>query len=79
MNAQKWSFKKEEYDPIEIPEGACSFSINMGKQIQCANCGKELLFGDSYTSRTIHTDMGMGYAVCGKCYAKEWEEEGSVR
>jgi len=43
----------------------------MDKIVNCANCGKELKFGECYTSKTIHTEIGMGYGVCEECYNKE--------
>ena len=43
----------------------------MDKIVNCANCGKELKFGECYTSKTIHTEIGMGYGVCEECYDKE--------
>lgn len=39
-------------------------------------CGCELAFGESYTSRLIHNDLGFGYAVCPRCYEAEFREMG---
>jgi transcription elongation factor Elf1 len=47
--------------------------------INCADCGKQVTYGDCYTSLTIHTNTGMGYPVCEKCYEKEWEERRAVK
>ena len=47
--------------------------------INCADCGKQITYGDCYTSLTIHTNTGMGYPVCEKCYKKEWEERRAVK
>ena len=38
-----------------------------------AQCGKELKYGDTYTSLEIHTAMGFGYGVCEDCYEFEWK------
>ena len=46
--------------------------------VKCAQCGKPVIYRESYTSRTIHSDYGFGYAVCPECYLKEWEEEGEI-
>lgn len=35
-----------------------------------------LAFGESYTSRLIHNDLGFGYAVCPRCYEAEFREMG---
>lgn len=38
--------------------------------------GCELAFGEGYTSRLIHNDLGFGYAVCPRCYEAEFREMG---
>lgn len=75
MKAKKWDFKTKEYYEYELPEHACLLSDDMIKVIACAECGRKMLFGDGYTSKQIHTELGFGYAVCEKCYEKEWKEE----
>lgn len=45
----------------------------MSNKVNCAQCGREIKFGDSYTSKEIHTFSGFGYSVCEECYDKEWE------
>lgn len=78
MKAQKWDFKARKYYDYDLPEGVCLYSADMDKVIACAQCGKRILFGDSYPSRriyAIHSTHGFGYAVCEQCYDKEWKEE----
>lgn len=76
--AYKWNFRDGEYEDIEI-EGNCSyFTKDMKEIVRCAQCKHRLEYGDCYTSRQIHTEHGFGYAVCSKCYEKEWEEEMAV-
>ena len=75
MKARKWNPKTREYHDYELPDGACLYSDDMDKEIACAKCGQKMTFGDGYTSRQIHTEYGFGYAVCEKCYEKEWKEE----
>lgn len=75
MLAKKWNFSKVEYEDYELPEGASTFSKDMDEIVSCARCGKQLSFGDTYTSRQIQTQGGFGYGVCEKCYEKEWKEE----
>lgn len=74
MILKKWNYKKHEYDPYEIPdEWNCkTYSNDMDEIINCPHCGKELKFGDTYTSKEIHTEIGLGYGVCEKCYNNEW-------
>ena len=77
MLVNKWNFKTKEYEKVEIPDNRKIglYSNNMNDIIQCINCGKELRFGDSYTSRRYHTGMGFGYCVCHNCYDEEWKLE----
>lgn len=74
---QKWNFKTREYEPYNIPEAwSCkTFSMDMDEIVNCPHCGREVTFGECYTSRQIHTEHGMGYAVCEECYKAEWEAE----
>ena len=74
MLVNKWNFNTREYEKVEIPDTRkiSLYSNNMNDIIQCINCGKELRFGDSYTSRRYHTEMGFGYCVCHNCYEEEW-------
>ena len=53
-----------------MKQGNMSLSLanEMDDLINCPHCGKEIKFGDSYTSHEIHTPLGMGYAVCEECY-----------
>lgn len=58
------------------------------KMYACSCCGKPTpnyreyshpmagIFGEGYTSRLIHNDLGFGYAVCPRCYEAEFREMG---
>lgn len=73
IRALKWDFDEHKYQLYEIPEGwFCPLIQNdMDAKINCASCGKELPFGDAYTSLAIHTHRGIGYMVCAECHQKE--------
>jgi len=75
MILNKWNYKKHIYEPYEIPdEWNCkTYSTDMEEIINCPHCGKEIKYGNTYTSKEIHTEMGFGYGVCEDCYNKEWE------
>lgn len=78
MIIQRWNFKTEVYEPYEVPNSNHKVSIyenDLDTLVACAGCGEDIKYGDCYTSRAIHTHLGMGYCVCDKCYQKEWEEE----
>lgn len=76
MILRKWNEGKGMYEPYEAPNDwtVCTYSDDMDKVINCARCGRKMIFGDGFSSRQIHTDMGMGYIVCEECHEKEWLE-----
>lgn len=73
MLLRKWNYQKHEYEPYEIPNewNVKIYSENMYEKVNCPHCGKEVPFGDTYTSHEIHTEIGLGYPVCEECYEKE--------
>ena len=71
--AEKWNWHKHEYEPYELPEGSTIYSHDMDAKVACAQCGKEIVFGQAYTSLEIHNNIGFGYAVCSNCYKQEWK------
>lgn len=71
--AKIWDFKDKIYHDYELPEKARYHCCDMNEKVQCASCGKEIRFGNGYTSLRIHTPIGYGYAVCHVCYRKENE------
>jgi len=73
----KWDFKTREYEPY-IPDPSWNIKLisdDMEELIDCANCGTHVIYGRTYTSRAIHTSIGLGYPVCGACYDKELKLE----
>lgn len=72
MLLQKWDPGKHVYRPFNSPAlKTILVTRDMSTLIDCAECGKEIEFGLSYTSRMIHTEIGFGYPVCEECYKKE--------
>ena len=78
---QKWNFNTRKYEPYSVPaDWNCkTYSVDMDEIVNCPHCGRKVCFGDCYTSRQIHTKHGMGFAVCEKCYEKEWREERNAK
>lgn len=70
MSVKKWNTKNNEYEPYTLPEGA-RLIADLDDIISCAACAKKVTFGESYTSRFIHSPYGLGFAVCEDCYFKE--------
>lgn len=68
MKAIYWIEKEHRYIDYDLPEGSSLIESNMDKTVSCACCGKKIKFGQSFTSRRIHSEMGFGYAVCEECY-----------
>ena len=73
-SVSRWLPKKNKYKKYRLPVGSCLYSNDMDKVVSCASCGKEIKYGDSYTSRQIHTEIGIGFAVCSECYEKELKD-----
>lgn len=73
MLLRKWNYKKRQYDPYEVPDSwnVKTYTSNMDEIVNCPHCGKEVKFGDCYTSHEIHTQYGFGYGVCEDCYFKD--------
>lgn len=78
---QKWNFNKREYEPYSVPaDWNCkTYSVDMDEIVNCPHCGRQVTFGECYTSRQIHTEHGFGYAVCESCYEDEWKAERSIK
>ena len=45
---------------------------NFDELINCANCGTQLEYGDSYKSHDIISDNKKHYCICEKCCNDEW-------
>lgn len=73
--AGKWNTRTHKYEPYELPDGAVMLALDMDMVVRCASCGIAIRFGETYTSRLIHNEHGIGYAVCPSCYEEEWNEE----
>lgn len=73
---RRWNRRLHQYQPYFVPaEWRVSQYEDMDTMVNCASCGTELRFGETYTSREIHGRMGFGYGVCEKCYGEEWARE----
>lgn len=72
---KKWNFLKRAYEPYTPPAGRISlYEPVMETPIVCASCGKQMTFGDGYTSSELHNSFGMGYTVCVSCHEAEMAE-----
>lgn len=80
MKLRKWNYETHEYDPYEIPdEWNVPLTTYLDEIVNCPHCGKELKYGETYTSKEIHNNVGFGYGVCSECYEEEWERRRKYR
>ena len=73
IEANKWDFKKHKYERTQIDDNCSLYETDMEKIVKCPNCNKDVKFGDCYTSKQYHNNIGLGYAVCEDCYNNEWK------
>ena len=71
----RWNYERHEYEPHRIPTEwyVSLFESDMERVVNCAHCGSEIVWGNTYTSLEIHNQMGFGYGVCERCYREEVE------
>lgn len=76
MILKKYDYKMHTYKNFEVPDDRdVRLSVDDLKEvINCANCGREVVTKDTYSSLTIHNRIGLGYCVCEDCYEKEWKQ-----
>lgn len=69
---QRWNYTTREYEPfISNAEKLILYTQDMDLEINCPNCCKPLIYGDSYTSKEIHNNSGLGFPVCPTCHIFE--------
>ena len=73
---QKWNPELHKYEPYDPPPGYITkYENDMDRLINCASCGKQITFGEGYSSLHIHDYFGFGYSVCENCHESELQEE----
>ena len=72
---RKWDYETHSYRKYGVPKDwiIAFCCADMSQIINCAGCGKELPYGETFTSLELHTKTGIGYGVCNECYEKERE------
>lgn len=71
MQVNKWDFEKHKYKKTKINDKCSKYEENLDTIIKCANCNKDIKFGESFTSLQYHDNIGFGYGVCADCYKNE--------
>ena len=73
IELDKWNYETHTYDKVSLPNlNYKLYSKDMNEVINCPHCGKELKYGEGYTSLEFHNNFGFGYAVCKDCYDTEF-------
>ncbi len=79
MTVHKYNQTKGTFEKIELPDDwkCVTFQDLLNTVINCANCGKPILYGKSFVSKEILKGgiNGSGCSVCGECSAKEVRTE----
>lgn len=78
IELRRWDYQRHDYLPYYVP---AEWRIPLlpddtDEWVNCCQCGKEIKFEDSYTSKEVHTNEGLGYWVCKDCNEaemKRWE------
>lgn len=78
-SVQKWNPVLRKYEEYELPKGCFLHHMDLTKKVACAQCGKEQVNGQCFTSKEVHNHLGLGYPVCSNCYDLEWERERNAR
>ena len=79
---KRWNYKTKSYVKYEVPlKWNCPvFCADMDEKINCAECGKEVTFGETYSSFRIFNDSGVfSHMVCPECHEREYKEGKSNR
>lgn len=76
MKLQKWNPMLHKYEDYEVPNDrqVAFYSDDMNELVQCANCGRWIVYGEGYVSWLIHTEGGLGYSVCKYCFDEECKQ-----
>lgn len=73
MIIQRWNYHTHDYEPYK-PDPSWKivlFTKDMEENINCTYCGLEMTYGQCFTSKELHTHVGLGYPVCEECYEEE--------
>jgi hypothetical protein len=73
----RWNPKTRVYEDYRVPDGwnVSCYEADMTAVVNCAQCGREVVYGETYTSLQVHTAMGFGFGVCEECYEEELRAE----
>ena len=72
MIAKKYNYDTHKYEPFELKDGL-SYRTQKDK-INCANCGKEVLYSEAESSLVLYNEEGLRFMVCPSCSDAEWKE-----
>lgn len=74
MMLKRWNSSTQSYEPFEVPDNkvvVCGGS-NPEDLVDCAICGKEITFGDSFSAQTVFVPgTGFKCCICEQCHKEE--------
>lgn len=76
MKAQKRNPRTKEYYPYEPGRPMALYTEELELEILCAGCAKKVKYGETYTSKEIHTEHWLWFPVCRACYDGELKRAG---
>lgn len=81
MKAQRFDMNIMDFVPYEIPEGykSVTYETNMKQLINCASCGRQMRYGDSYRSWRYVDCYHVPYSICNECRLGEQESREYIR
>lgn len=70
---RRYDWKASAYAPYLVPASwrVEKYLQSYEEPVNCAGCGKQLKWGETFTSAEIHDMAGLGYGICGECYDSE--------
>ena len=73
MKAYRYNFDLDDLTEITIKDdwNCPLLPRSFQAAINCANCGKAIQFGKSFTSIEVQTAEGLGFWVCKECHERE--------
>ena len=77
---KKWVYPMGKFEKHSVPWHCTLVSFDHPDTIQCANCGKEVVFTNSYMSHAIQPDEqnygdSPSFAICPDCAKEEMKGE----
>ena len=56
---KKWNYETHQYEEYKVPSdwNVSMYETDMKKVVNCAECGKQIKYGESFTSQHLAADL----------------------